>query len=156
MKVFIDTNVIIDFLEKRANAEYAKELLKLSEDESQYECISSASVTDMLYIVTKTMLAQNKLQPDDVRLTNADVKASARNRLEKLLSLFHILSVTETSIRKAFALKWKDTEDALQYVVAKENGAECIITNNKSDFETTDIKLMTAQEFLSSLPRSEN
>lgn len=34
----------------------------------------------------------------------------------------------------------------------KDNAVDVIITNNKSDFEANDLKLMTAQEFLDSLP----
>ncbi len=55
------------------------------------------------------------------------------------------------SIKSAFSLKWNDTEDALQYVIAKKNLVDIIITNNKKDFECTDIEIMTAQEFLDSL-----
>lgn len=64
----------------------------------------------------------------------------------------HILNVSEEHVHNAFKLKWHDTEDALQYVVAKDNAVDVIITNNKSDFEANDLKLMTAQEFLDSLP----
>ena len=46
MKLLVDTNVILDYFEGRAGGEAAKELFKLAEDNSQYECLTSSSVTD--------------------------------------------------------------------------------------------------------------
>ena len=154
MKLLIDTNIIIDFLELRDDSEAAKKLLKLAEDSSQYECVSSSSVTDILFILTKAMLHRNKDYPDDRKMTRNQVKEQARDNVEKLLSILHILPVTEHTIKIAFALKWRDTEDALQYSVSKENNVDVIITNNKKDFEKDDIPLMTAQEFLDTLSNS--
>lgn len=156
MKLLVDTNIVIDFLEKRANGEQARALFKLAESDEQYECVSSSSVTDILYIITKSMLIKNKELPETERKSNRDVEESARDRLENFMSILHVLTVSEATIHKAFALKWRDTEDALQYVVAKENNVDVIITNNKSDYEASDIKLLTAQEFIDSITPSQN
>ncbi|WP_026653378.1 type II toxin-antitoxin system VapC family toxin [Butyrivibrio proteoclasticus] len=151
MKLLIDTNVVLDFLEKRAGGEAAKELFKLAENDAQYECVSSSSVTDILYVVTKAMICTNRQKETVEQLSKSEVEVLARESVERLLSILHILTVSEDSIKDAFALKWRDTEDALQYVVAKENNIDVIITNNRSDFEASDIPLMTAQEFLGTL-----
>ncbi len=152
MKLLVDTNVILDYFEGRVGGEAAKELFKLAEDNSQYECLTSSSVTDVLYLVTKALVIKNKEQPEDNRLPRKDVEEQARDSVESFLSIMHILNVSEEHVHNAFKLKWHDTEDALQYVVAKDNAIDVIITNNKSDFEANDLKLMTAQEFLDSLP----
>ncbi len=150
MKLLIDTNVIMDFLEMRDGAEAAKELFKLAENNAQYECLISSSVTDILYLFTKALKASK-----EGCKTNKEIKELARVRLERFLSLFHILTVSEQTIKKAFSLAWVDTEDALQYVVAKENDIDVIITKNKKDYEKSDIPLMTAQEFLGSLNKEQ-
>ncbi len=151
MKLLIDTNVILDFFENRTGAEAAKDLFKLAENDSQYECVTGSSVTDVLYILTKAMREANAKLPEAERKTKKEIIILARDKFESFLSIFHILAVTEKSIKSAFSLKWDDTEDALQYVVAKENLVDVIITNNIDDFECDDIKVMTAQDFLNSL-----
>ncbi|WP_026497123.1 type II toxin-antitoxin system VapC family toxin [Butyrivibrio sp. WCD3002] len=152
MKLLVDTNVILDYFERRTGGEAAKKLFKLAEDNSHYECLTSSSVTDVLYLVTKAMVSKNKEQPEDKQLLRKDVEEQARDNVESFLSIMHILNVSEEHVHKAFKLRWHDTEDALQYVVAKDNAIDVIITNNKSDFEANDLRLMTAQEFLDSLP----
>ncbi len=152
MKLLVDTNVILDYFEGRAGGEAAKKLFKLAEDDKQYECLTSTSVTDVLYLVTKAMVERNKELPESKRLQRRDIEEQARDNVESFLSIMHILAVSEEHVRNAFKLKWRDTEDALQYVIAKDNAVDAIITNNRSDFETDDLKLMTAQEFLDSLP----
>ena len=149
MKLLIDTNVIMDFLEKRDGAEFAKKLFELAENDAQYECLTSSSVTDILYLFTK-VLKDSK----EGNKTNKEIKVLARIRLERFLSLFHILAVSEQTIKEAFSLAWTDTEDALQYAVAKENNVDIIITKNKKDYEKSDIPLMTAQEFLDLLKKN--
>ena len=151
MKLLIDTNVILDFLENRAGAEAARDLFKLAENDSQYECVTGSSVTDVLYVLTKAMKKANAEQQEIERKTNKEITLLARDRFESFLSIFHVLPVTEKSIKSAFSLKWDDTEDALQYVVAKENLVDVIITNNIDDFKCNDIKVMTARDFLDSL-----
>ncbi|MCR5426532.1 MAG: PIN domain-containing protein [Lachnospiraceae bacterium] len=148
MKLLIDTNIIMDFFEKRSGAEAAKELFMLAEDNSQYECVTSSSVTDVLYLLAKAMKKSNAMLPEEEKKTNREIASLARERVELLLSVIHVLPTTEKSIKSALALKWNDTEDALQYIVAKENLVDVIITNNKDDYECKDIKVMTAKEFL--------
>jgi len=46
------------------------------------------------------------------------------------------------------ALRWKDFEDAVQYIVAAENNVEYIITRNKADFENSNIPCMSPADFI--------
>lgn len=151
MKLLIDTNIVLDFFEKRAGSEAARDLFKLAEDNSQYECVTGSTVTDILFLLTKAMKEANNARPEAERKTSKEIATLARDKFELFLTIIHVLPVTENSIKSAFSLKWNDTEDALQYVVAKENLVDVIITNNKKDFECTDIRVMTAKEFLDSL-----
>lgn len=151
MKLLIDTNIVLDYLEKRTDGEYAYQLFKLAEEDKQYECVSSSGVTDILYLATKAMLENNKLLPEGKRKLRREIEEYMRDTIEKFLNILHILEVSELDIYNAFALKWQDTEDALQYTIAKRNNIDVIITNNKKDYEESDIPLMTAKEFLITL-----
>jgi predicted nucleic acid-binding protein len=68
--------------------------------------------------------------------------------MDELTALFSVVPVSETTIASALALRWKDFEDAVQYVVARENGITHIITRNKADYETVDIHCMSPVEFI--------
>jgi predicted nucleic acid-binding protein len=63
--------------------------------------------------------------------------------------------MTETSVAAASALRWKDFEDAVQYIAAKESKVDFIITRNKEDFETADIPCISPTEFIAYLKEKE-
>ena len=68
--------------------------------------------------------------------------------------VFNIISVTETDVRKALNLDFKDFEDALQAVCAKKIKAEYLITRNKEDFQKGfGIKIIDPEEFLNHMKR---
>jgi hypothetical protein len=44
-------------------------------------------------------------------------------------------------------LLWKDFEDAVQFIAARENGINHIITRNKTDYKVSDIQCVSPVEF---------
>jgi predicted nucleic acid-binding protein len=58
------------------------------------------------------------------------------------------LPVDESTIDEALSLDFKDFEDAIQYVAAKNNNMDFIITRNKNDYENSKISVLNAREFL--------
>jgi len=46
---------------------------------------------------------------------------------------------------------FKDLEDAIQYQVAAQNGAQFFLTRNLQDFKNATLPVMTAEEFLKTL-----
>ena len=133
MKVLIDTNVILDVLLNRSDFfNDSREIFEFVEHKRIIGCISASSMTDIFYIINK-------------QIGELDIIYSV---MEKLLSLFSISSVTEVTINDALSLHWKDFEDALQYIVAKENNIEYIITRNNDDFKTSNIPCMSPADFI--------
>ena len=68
--------------------------------------------------------------------------------MDEITALFSIAHVSDTTISSALALRWKDFEDAVQYIVAKENGVTHIITRNKKDYESIDIPCISPTDFI--------
>ena len=68
--------------------------------------------------------------------------------MDDLSALFIIAPVTESTITDAMALRWKDFEDAVQFLSAQGAGAEYIITRNKADFESFEIPCLSPSEYL--------
>jgi len=133
MKVLIDTNVILDVLLERHP--FYKEsfiIFQLADQECISGCLSATSITDIFYLLRKARQSY-----DEVYLI-----------IDELTSLFSVIPVSDTTISSALKLRWKDFEDAVQFVVAKENNIECIITRNKADYQSSDIPCMSPVEFI--------
>ncbi len=148
MKLFIDSNVVLDFLLGRGDYESVAAIFTLAKNGKEVECVSSNSVTDILYTLTKSRGKANRELPEKERKTNKEVVKECSDLLNKFIQILYILPVREDDIKAAFSLEWEDFEDALQYVVAKENDCDIIITSNVKDFEASEISVMTPKAFL--------
>ena len=103
--------------------EASRAIFDLAENKAITACVSAVSMTDIFYILRK--FTQN----------TAEIYAIVND----MVALFSTAPVTENTITGALSLRWKDFEDAVQYMTAQEAGAEYIITRNKSDFETSTV-----------------
>ena len=133
MKLLIDTNIILDFLQKREPYyEDASAIFQLSVDNEVIECVTASSITDIYYLVNKEF---------------KDVKKT-KERIQDLLELITILDVTNKDIQDAIRSEWKDFEDSLQYIVALHNSVDAIIIRNTKDFSESSIPIYSPKEFL--------
>ena len=151
MKLFIDSNVVLDFLLGRGDCASVAKIFALAKKGKEVECVSSNSVTDILYTLTKSRKKANQELPEKERKTNKEVAKECGNLLSQFIQILCILPVREDDIKGAFGLEWEDFEDALQYVVARENDCDIIITSNVKDFEDAEISVMSPKTFLESL-----
>ncbi|GHV07737.1 twitching motility protein PilT [Campylobacterota bacterium] len=134
MKALIDTNVILDVILHRVPFfDDAHAIFELIEQHRFVACVSSSAMTDIFYLVRREV--------KDIKIVYS--------ALDKLSSIFTIAPVLETTIKNALSLRWKDFEDAVQYVTAQENKIDCIITRNAADFELSAVACITPADFLS-------
>ena len=133
MSIFIDTNVLLDVMLRRDNFYPAsREVFDIVETNDISAFVSAVSMTNIFYILRK--FKQNI--------------ADAYSLLDDLSALFTIAPVTENTITNALALRWKDFEDAVQFMSAQGINAEYIITRNKSGFESFDIPCLSPAEYI--------
>ena len=71
--------------------------------------------------------------------------------MDDLAVFFSIVPVFDTTIVNALALRWNDFEDAVQFMVAKENGITHIVTRNEADYKSTDIQCLSPAGFIAYL-----
>ena len=134
-KIFLDTNVVLDFILRRDGfAEDAAMIFDLGERKKLKLTLSSLSVNNIDCIVSKI-----------------ESKKKSRQIIIKLLSLVEILSVDETTIKKAAMSEFKDFEDAIQNFCAEDEGLNHIITRNLKDYKKSSLSVLTPKEFLTSL-----
>lgn len=134
MKIFVDTNVLIDLICQREGYEQAGKILALGEF-SQYTLYTSVlSIANIAYILRKVL--------------KGDVLYQTMGKLSERI---RISSMTQDDFDRAVALKASDFEDALQYYSALQADCEAIITRNKEDFLFSEISVYTPTEFLSKI-----
>ena len=132
MKVFLDTNILLDYGQTRDNFVYAKTIFELGERGEIELCASYLSFANMGYIFrhyTKDMIWS---MIADMR-EGMSVLSNDDEQLD--------MSLKHSPV--------KDYEDLLQYQCAKLSDCDVIVTNNKKDFlEFCDLPLFTSKEFL--------
>jgi len=133
MKVLVDTNVVLDvLLERQPFLKNSLAIFQFAMLKHIRGYLASVSMTNIFYLLRK---AGNK--PDDIY-----------RMMEGLTALFTVATVSEATIADALALRWKDFEDAVQFVSARESGADYIITRNAQDFSSGSIEAVTPEQFI--------
>ena len=132
MKLFVDNNVVLDVLARRAPwFEDSARLLAFIESGSATGHIAAHTLTTLHYLLERHV-GQKKTAPILVDLT----------------SLFHVEPVNHEIIQQALSLAWDDFEDAVQAVVAAHCQADYLITRNSRDFTNSLVPVITPAEFL--------
>ncbi len=132
LKIFTDSDVILDVLAKRDPFyNNSSEVLSLVESKKIIAFTSPIVIANIFYILRKIKS-----------------KEFALESLRKLRLFMKVMSVNETHIDKALAAGFKDFEDAIQYYVSMDKKLEFIITRNKEDYRLSKISVCTPAEFL--------
>ena len=135
-KVFVDTDVIIDFLTDRqpfANA--SSELFELHLREEVTIYISALCINNVYYLI-RTLLGHKR----------------AIEVIEELLFLTEVIGTSKQELVQALKNNFKDFEDSVQYSSAlKIKDLKAIITRNVSDYRKSEIAVFTPINFLKML-----
>ena len=133
MRILIDTNVILDIIQKREPffADSYQALRKAVETDA--ECLISASAaTDIFYMLRKALQSAQQ----------------AKERIEQLSQLVTFADVQGMDIHTALMRTMPDFEDAVVDAVAERNGASYILTRNIKDFAGSVVSAIIPADFL--------
>ena len=130
-RVFLDTNILLDFALEREHAEEAEKILALGLAGAIEVCASYLSYANMGFIL----------------------RHHPKEEIYSLISMMRedvlVLPTDSEQLDAGLTLHADDIEDALQFQCAKAAGCDVIVTNNGKDFaEFCDLPYMTATEFL--------
>lgn len=136
MKVFIDTNILIDLLgDRKPYSKFAIEIFKAAEQRKIALYATTNSLATTHYLLKKYI--------DEKKL---------RQILEGLLEYLHIVPVDEHVFRQGLKSRHKDFEDALQMIAASGiPGITCIVTRNLKDFIHSEVEVVSPDEFVKKL-----
>jgi len=135
MKLWIDTNVLIDVLAKRQpfHDDSAK-VWALVEAGQAEGYISAISFNNVFYIVR--------------RFGN---RQKAHRAVVALSQLFQVAPVDAKTLQRAISASISDFEDAIQWISATDLGVDRFITRNTRDFPATTPVVLTPTEFFKTL-----
>jgi predicted nucleic acid-binding protein len=131
--IFLDTNVVLDFLLKRQPfAKDAATIFELGKRKKLKLSVSSLSINNIDYVISKL-----------------ESRAKSRKIISQLIHLVEIQPVGKSTVEKATQSEFKDFEDALQNYCAEEAKVSTIVTRNVKDYNKSDLAILTPIELLS-------
>jgi len=132
MNVFLDTNVVVDFMGERAGFfDDAATIFAMIEDRKITASASALTIVNCAYILKKAF--------------NSDIMLE---KVETLCQMLNITPIDRSQLMNAVQLKPYDYEDAVQYLSALPYRPDVIITRDKRGFNDFDILVMTPAEFV--------
>lgn len=134
MKLFLDSNIIVDALRFReSQAESARLLVGLGRIGEFDLWVSPTQASDLAYI-----------------LSEGGKRSRMRDVAREMVALseaVHICPCGESEILAGLKSDWPDLEDAFVYEAARAMKADVIITRNRKDFEQSKIPVYDCEEF---------
>lgn len=134
MRVFLDTNIFIDYLSRREPFfEPAALLFQLGQRQKCQLMVASLSFATASFILQAHYKKSHSIVVE---------------LFSKIVSLCHITTVDGKTINEAISSDFRDFEDAMQYFSALHDAADVIITRNKQDFTDNKIPIFEPIEFI--------
>ncbi len=130
MRVLIDTNIVLDFLQEREpfveNAARLFERIDAGEIEG---FIAATTITNIYYIIRRIA-----------------GRVVAQDAIAQVLNDLTICAVNLEILEQALALNFEDFEDAVQYACAVLHGVDAIVTRDASGFISAEIPVVLPEE----------
>jgi predicted nucleic acid-binding protein len=132
MKLFIDTNIVLDLLQYRMPWIHdTLVLFQLAKDKRIELIVSDLTFVNVAYIAGK----------------NVD-KKKMNETLIGLKKLLTIVPIGDACIEQALYGDYADFEDAVQCFAAKREQVDYIISRDEKGFKMSEIPVMSVTEFL--------
>jgi predicted nucleic acid-binding protein len=136
MRVFLDTNILLDVLLNRPSLVSESEAVLL-----RCEALGA-----------EVFVAWHGLATAYYLLRRGRSEADALNEVDRILAWAQIAPATDNAARRARTLGFRDFEDALQAVSAESCAADCIVTRNSGDFSHSTVPALLPDDFLRQYP----
>lgn len=137
MKVLLDTNVVLDVLQRRepwfndgSAIFYAVATRQLA------GCLTAKQIADIHFFARKLFRGQE----------NVDEKA--RQVITNLMTLFELLDTLASDCQNAISIDNGDYEDAMLIASAARSGVDCIVTRNQEHFRLSSVSVYSPSELV--------
>lgn len=132
MRIFLDTNVLVDFCaEREPFYADAAAIIDMGYNKEAKLIASSLTLVNIAYVM-------RKVKPHSLVM----------QKIDQLVNLCAISSIDRQTIASAIAAQPTDFEDAVQYHSALQAKADLIISRDTKGFTEFDLPVMTPAEFI--------
>ncbi len=136
MRVFLDTNILLDVLLNRP----------------AFVADSEAVILRCEAVGAEMYVAWHGLATAYYLLKRGRTEQQALSEVDKILAWARVAGGTDQDARRARHLGFDDFEDSLQAVSAESCGAAWIVTRNTADFSKSNVPALTPAGFLKQVP----
>ena len=133
MKLYFDTNIIIDILKHREPFfENSNKVFMLAAEEKIEGIVGTSAITDIYYLIRKQY-------------------ADTETAVKFIFDILEIVKPVDTLVDDVFSaaeLGFEDFEDAVIAAIARREKADYIITRNSKDYSKSPVPAITPNDFL--------
>ena len=132
MKVFLDANVILDYLtDRQPFADDAESVVEFCASEGNVGKITTLTACNAVYILAKVI-----------------GKQLAEEKIKELIDLVGLVGVAPESVSDNLAANHVDFEDSVQLSEAVKWSADVIVTRDKNGFRDSPIPVFTPADLI--------
>ena len=144
MKLFLDTNIFPEFINRRAQYESVCHLIDAIVEGKHSACISTGCIYTLSFLFERSLKAQGIHKPEQT--------ARLRSYLTEVLHVAELVDLSHYAAEQAINDEhFSDIEDSFQYQCALENGCDVFVTINVDDFKNADqlqMEILTPAAFV--------
>ena len=145
MKIFCDTNILMEYIQQRNEVQHVEQVLRYAEQEKHTLYISLGSFYTLTYLIEKYI----KLE----QLKKEERIDKLREILNGILDLFHFTFQTSDAIKDGVNDEtFTDLEDSYQAHAAESEGCDVILTIDTNHFKeyknNNGISVVSPLEFI--------
>lgn len=144
MRLFLDTNIFPEFINRRAQYESVCHLIDVIVEGKYSSCISTGCIYTLSFLFERSLKAQGIHKPEQT--------ARLRRYLTEVLHVAELVELSHYAAEQAINDEhFSDIEDSFQYQCALENGCDVLVTINVDDFKSADqsqIEILTPAAFV--------
>lgn len=143
MKVFIDTNIFLEYFEQRREYPSVGRLFNAIEEGKIKGVVSIGCVYTLAYLIRMELKRQGIFRPEQT--------LQLRSTLNTILSMVSAVGVTHKRLVQGVNdIDFDDLEDSFQYQSAIQSKCDALVTINLHDYskvDTSKIEILSPTEF---------
>ena len=137
MRAILDTNVVVDVLQRREPwFQDGAVIFRAIANKQVTGCLTAKQIADLHFFSRKQFKGEE------------NVDARARQVVGKILSLFELIDTLGIDCQNALGINNGDYEDAILIESAARAGVEYIVTRNPAHYKTSSVQVYSPAEFV--------
>lgn len=144
MRAILDTNVVVDVLQRREPwFQDGAVIFRAIANKQVNGYLTAKQIADLHFFSRK------QFKGDE------NVDAKARQVIRKLLALFETIDTLAIDCQNALGINNGDYEDAILIESAARAGVDCIVTRNPAHFNVSSVQVYSPDEFIAVISHQE-